>query len=781
MPLFLPPAFGLASPWLLLGLGLAAVPVIIHLLFRRPYRDVPWAATRFLLAATKKHAKRLRLEQLVLLAVRIAALLLVATALARPYFGTPRAAGGPDPPRQRVIVLDTSYSMGHEIAGQSRLDLAKAAAREVVDAAQPGDAFHLVRMSRQGPRVLIGRPSYQAEQVAAILDEQAISFERADAVTALRDVKTLLGEAPELPDKEVLILSDFQQADWRPGSTGGGELRTLLDGVAETATVRLFDAARPPESNVAVTDLNVEGSLVRAGETARLTATVRMNGDAESRRERVELHVDGRLTANETVELRSDEEATVSFSHVFAEPGPHAVEVRLPHDAVAADDSRFLAVAVRGRLRVLLVNGRPAGPPEQRATFYLRQALSPAGSESSAGDSDFEPVVIDEGELAGHDLAGYDAVVLSNVGIVTEQERDRLRSFAASGGGVVLALGDNIRPSTYNHLFADAGDRALLPIRLIERVGDPVRPDEAIRFDAVDVTHAIVRPFAGNPGTGLDTDFVLAYAKAELAENTQVDVPLRFGTGDPAIVAAPIGAGRIVLLTSSVDTTWAGPWPQTGRSFLPLVHETIRYAATGRPAGRTARIGDSLVWNRPDRIAGLTASIRGPDGLTATVPATVGPHGLQVAFDETNRPGVYTLSLGPPISKSEAFAVNVDPTEGDLTPLPENERIALVPNAETLVPGLSGGAAVVALPDWTLSRWLLAIAFGLLVAEQVLAWRFAWGLIALLAVAVVLLTRWGWLVDPYLGTAAGLIGTAIVVASIRAATVRERFAVNPRR
>nr|MDQ3330604.1 BatA domain-containing protein [Planctomycetota bacterium] len=293
------PAFGFASPWLLLGLGLAAVPVIIHLLFRRPYRDVPWAATRFLLAATKKHAKRLRLEQLLLLLVRIAVLLLVALALARPYFGSPQAAAGPDPPRHRIIVIDASYSMGHELAGQSSFDLARQAVREVTDAARPGDAFHVVRMSDLGPRVVIGRTAYQASQVAETIDDLQLSFGTADPLAALREIPALLKQAPELTRKEVVILSDFQRPDWRPAGDRADELRKLLDTIGEKATVRLFDAGRTPTSNAGVVALDVEGSLVKMGVTSRLTALIRQYGDAEPRRERVELHVDGRLVTTE--------------------------------------------------------------------------------------------------------------------------------------------------------------------------------------------------------------------------------------------------------------------------------------------------------------------------------------------------------------------------------------------------------------------------------------------------------------------------------------------------
>ena len=74
-------------------------------------------------------------------------------------------------PAKRILVVDASYSMGHEVDGESRFDRAKQMAREVIEAATPGDGFHVVRMAGTGPRVLVGRMSYQPDQVAAVVDE----------------------------------------------------------------------------------------------------------------------------------------------------------------------------------------------------------------------------------------------------------------------------------------------------------------------------------------------------------------------------------------------------------------------------------------------------------------------------------------------------------------------------------------------------------------------------------------------------------------------------------
>ena len=73
----------LGAPWLW-GLALVSIPVIIHLLFRRRFRRVEWAPMRYLKLAIERHRRRIRLEQLLLLLLRMAVIAMLFLALARP-------------------------------------------------------------------------------------------------------------------------------------------------------------------------------------------------------------------------------------------------------------------------------------------------------------------------------------------------------------------------------------------------------------------------------------------------------------------------------------------------------------------------------------------------------------------------------------------------------------------------------------------------------------------------------------------------------------------------
>src|SRR5436190_4974649 len=113
-------AIGFVTPmFFAAGLLLASIPIIIHILNRRRYKTVQWAAMEFLLRAMRKNRRRLKFEQWLLLATRCLLLFLLALALARPLAGCSRNSianviGGRA--GLNVFVIDNSYSTAYEAA-----------------------------------------------------------------------------------------------------------------------------------------------------------------------------------------------------------------------------------------------------------------------------------------------------------------------------------------------------------------------------------------------------------------------------------------------------------------------------------------------------------------------------------------------------------------------------------------------------------------------------------------------------------------------------------------
>ena len=108
-PLF---AFGFSQLAMLGWLSAAAVPVLIHLWNKPKYREVAWAAMEYLLAAVQKNSRRLRVEEWLLLAIRIAIILLVVLAVAGPYFEQAATTFVAGRPTHKVFVIDGSLFDG---------------------------------------------------------------------------------------------------------------------------------------------------------------------------------------------------------------------------------------------------------------------------------------------------------------------------------------------------------------------------------------------------------------------------------------------------------------------------------------------------------------------------------------------------------------------------------------------------------------------------------------------------------------------------------------------
>src|SRR5438445_1235482 len=109
------------APYMLWGAVAAGVPIALHFFFRSRYRRVPWAAMSFLLTSIEQTSRRLKFQELLLLAVRVLVLVLLALAFARPLL-TSGDASGPGDPVDAVLLIDTSFSMDARDGGATRLE-----------------------------------------------------------------------------------------------------------------------------------------------------------------------------------------------------------------------------------------------------------------------------------------------------------------------------------------------------------------------------------------------------------------------------------------------------------------------------------------------------------------------------------------------------------------------------------------------------------------------------------------------------------------------------------
>lgn len=725
-------AWSFVHPGLAVGaLCAGLLPLVIHLINRRRHRRVPWAAMRFLLAAQKRSAKRVRVEQLLLLFVRTAVMLALGFALARPFVPSAALAGVGSGRVHRILLLDDSLSTRVETdGGGTRFAGLKRAALSLLEGFPPADPVSVVLLSEPVDEPL-ARESYDRRFVTERVAAVEASFRPSDAGAALA-LATELRDSAEVAEGNhaTYVLSDFERSDWLTAdSTPTAAMRALRRLVPEAGgsggAVLLVRAVAEDEGaggagNVSIRSLRPEVSLVARGVPVRLVADVTNHGTRTVRGMSVRLSRGAeRLSTTELPPIGPGETAAVRMSAEFADARVHLLEASLvgaDADALAADDVARLSLEVRERIPVLLVDGRPSDTVVESEAGFLRTALAPLSGEVAAFRVPIEPTVISAEQLSSVRLESYEIVVLCGVGILTPARWASLDAYVASGRGVMFFGGELVSAQNYNEL-GYRGGAGVLPAAVAPA---QVAPDaaSALSLSASELSHPIASAFAGVEGSGL---FAARFSgRLPVVElSPRAETVLTFGSGEPALIASSMGRGRVLLFTSSAGMSWNNLAAKG--DYVALMHRCAAHLLRDVGAHRNLVVGERSVEPLTAVESSLPVVLHSEDGVTREPEVLAGEGGVEVQLGPFDEPGRHFLSVG---ASKRWIAVRVAEGESDPRCAPrakfaehlgDRVQILLAADSEAVAPAQAQSAE--------LSMGLLIAVLALLAIESVLAMR----------------------------------------------------------
>ena len=562
------------NPLLLWALPLMAVPIIIHILNRRRFQKVPWAAMDFLLRAMKRNRKRLRMEQWLVLLLRVLAVLLLISLVSRPQLGGGSFLGSRT---HHVIVIDDSASMTQRSGSTNLFEKAQARIKMLADdlgKRRQGDIFSIVRTSAADvPDIWAERIGGDfSRQTGMRLKELVVSDRPADLGKALETTVKRAREVKDASRTEYYLVGDRRSWDWatpqdkpRPALLAG---LTSMQADREHVTVL---AVGGQHDNLAIVDVQLQDRLAIAGVPVSLGVVVKNFGLDPTPATTVAIGVDGQSNVTQDVpQLAPGERWTVPIKHTFHQPGAHRIDCKLePNEAFPFDDIRSLALHVREKSRVLLVDGEPdEGDGE---VFFLRATLD-------VPESGIEAQVVTETGFDETNLDAFDMIWWCNVQSPTELAAKRLEEFVAAGGGLAITCGSLIDAPRYNELLWRDGD-GLLPLPIGEIAGDPDRPEHA---------HLANKDHAMCEGVSELFELVLGnwiqvkrWLVLEEPANHEASVVARVGGADgPPMLATRTyhgDAGEVALFSITADRFWSN-LPSTDL-FLVVTHQLHHFAA----------------------------------------------------------------------------------------------------------------------------------------------------------------------------------------------------------
>jgi hypothetical protein len=732
-----PLAISFVHPAILGGLTLASLPIIIHLLNRRRFKTMEWAAMDFLLKAAVRNRRRVRLENLLLLALRTLLVILLVVAVARPFSkreDTLAALFGSAGTTERVILLDDSHSMragqGNKAAFQSAKQLIKRLVTRLHDE-RSSDRVTLIRGSQpreseEGFARVAVASTPQYKQLLRSLD----ALRASDGVFDLLGAIEAISETWEEKESRVVlhVVSDFRSRDWVDiNGAVQTDVAQALTAFAERGEVRFLDVGAAPVQNIGVVDLKPADRAVIAGVPATFIATVRNHGPDPAANISLWFEFGSIVSLPIRIEttLQPGQTAEVKTEFTFRQAGHAVVKARTQTDVLPGDDVRRRVVDVRKNMRFLLVDGEPEQEDFRGETDFLAAALMPPGKV----DSGIEVEAVSEHSFSGGDLDTYDGVFLCNVYRLPDDRVKKLEEYVRGGGGLVFFLGDQVDPAVYNATFYGRGEQVgkkLLPLLLRDTEGSS---DSYVNLNAPALDHPVVRFLRGINQIVFRTVAVGRYIRCEETARgpARIILTLADDDGSPFLAEKSFGEGRVLLYTTAADLEWSN-FPHS-ILYLALMQESARYVVRPDSGATTLTVGAPIVIRYdPKRIAPQVAVVPPAELGGAPIKLLSAREGKQLfyRYERTLVAGTYDLRLKTPEGEDfvRPYVFNVDPSEGDLARANLERIRRAVPGSRVERAGDESAFDTAESDRTEFWRTLIYCLIAIAAVETLLAWRF---------------------------------------------------------
>jgi hypothetical protein len=265
------------------------------------------------------------------------------------------------------------------------------------------------------------------------------------------------------------------------------------------------------------------------------------------------------------------------------DPGFYALTLKLPEDDRKDDNERVLGLQASGATKVLAINGDARDTAYADELFYVDQAARALDLHDP-----FSIEVVVGGQEHRAPLQDSDVVLLANVHSLAPSFAQALPSYLRAGGGLLISVGSNTDVRQLNEQIG-----SWLPVRLRARWAAKDAEGKMSKEAALGV---------GSPQAkwlkelGLSAGGGLLRTRVWQGVNVESGgaVPWRLSDGRALLVEGTLGAGRIALLTTSIDRDHADLAIRPG--FVPLLRSLLRRLAGDQASQLSPSVLPGELW-----------------------------------------------------------------------------------------------------------------------------------------------------------------------------------------
>ena len=680
-----------ALAWLF-GLGFLALagPLLFHLIRRTPKGEVSFSSLMFLRPTPPRLTRRSRLDNWFLLALRMAAVALIATAFMRPFINSNVKLDFTDVPgRKTAVLIDTSASM-------KRADLWEKARKKldrVLDQADANDEIAVFTFDSQLEKRIDYTKKSDASKLRQLFDAQ--SLEPTWNASKLGDA--LVGISNRLLESQ----TDPNAKDDDRGDMPASKMQVVVISDMQTgSSTSALQSFRWPEQ----IKVRFEQVTTQSGTNATLELLPVDESDPQQIRENVLVR---NSEGSESDQFSVSWEGNSLPSTPFLVPAGSSKILRVTRDATSQEssklvltgddaefDNQFFAIPpLKQTISIAYLGDESPNDPEQMLYYFKRSLI----------ESPTTTFNLQQHTSSGTNDAG-DANFLVVTRPVTTDEQKSINNLLQRGVTLLVVLGDKSMLDSTQQWTGITG---------IEESEDAKSKQNYAMLGNIDFSHPVFVPFSGPRFNDFTEIRFWDFLRPNLPDN--VHVLARFDDDTPAIWNQPAHDKSDIYI---LGCGWQPAKSQFALSskFLPLMMRMIELATTTAPVAANNIVGQT---------------IEAPEGYDRFVSPGGDVEFIEASSTQTlSSPGIHSYSSSTDSQLPDVkIAVNIDPSESQIDSMPVDQISALGVEVGTHNTTDEEIEQQRKLMDCELEsrqklwKWLILGAIGLVIAESWLAGR----------------------------------------------------------
>lgn len=568
------------NPAILWGMTAISIPILIHLFNLRKTRKLEFSTLMFLKEIQQSRYKKIKLKQLLILLCRIAMIILLVLAFARPFEAGYLGIAGEKARSSVVLILDDSYSMEARDVNGSYFENAKKQINETIDLLNDNDEVYFTTVSEidQTKGKLIYKDLNELKDAIAKVKISDVTKELNEVLYYANKIL----ESSSNPYKEIFLFTDGQKNFISNPGTVAADFKTN-----ERTKFNIILTGNRKGNNISLDTVDIATKIFEKNKNIKLRCTLHNRNDFDVQNQSVILNFKGKKDIHDekVIDIPANSSVEVEFNFMpdvtgFAEGNVELPVNTLSSDEIPDDNKRYFVVKIPDKVRVLMVSHTP------QDVDFIKLAL--ASSEELMKDSlnsrntFFEVKQTIDNDISSEDLSKYDCILFANRPGFTEAESDKLFDFIQNGGGVIIFPGRDISIDNYNKVFLHKLD--LPPINYVFTANT----GEGYEFDKLDYQHPLLEDlFIGKKQQterySGESPQITHGINLLTEKNSQVVIKLN--NGKNFLVEYSLGKGHILFYAVSSDLT-DSDFPKNNL-FPILAVRSILYLSNNNPVKET--------------------------------------------------------------------------------------------------------------------------------------------------------------------------------------------------